>query len=162
MSDLEQTIRDDRNAVERLGQAVPGFRGYFDRENRREADKLLRDFGVTRLERMVSDLHEATKRAPLEQMDEFGEVVNRVEKLRNELRNADRGYSGFFDEVKWDTDEALDAVYAQDERLVEQLVLLSEQVASGDFALDPLREQLRTLERAHADRRLAILGLTQG
>jgi hypothetical protein len=162
MSDLEQTIRDDRNAVERLGQAVPGFRGYFDRENRREADKLLRDFGVTRLERMVSDLHEATKRAPLEQMDEFGEVVNRVEKLRNELRNADRGYSGFFDEVKWDTDEALDAVYAQDERLVDQLVLLSEQVASGDFALDPLREQLRTLERAHADRRLAILGLTQG
>ena len=162
MSDLEQTIRDDRNAVERLGQAVPGFRGYFDRENRREADKLLRDFGVTRLERMVSDLHEATKRAPLEQMDEFGEVVNRVEKLRNELRNADRGYSGFFDEVKWDTDEALDAIYAQDERLVDRLVLLSEQVASGDFALDPLREQLRTLERAHADRRLAILGLTQG
>ena len=162
MSDLEQTIRDDRNAVERLGQAVPGFRGYFDRENRREADKLLRDFGVTRLERMVSDLHEATKRAPLEQMDEFGEVVNRVEKLRNELRNADRGYSGFFDEVKWDTDEALDAVYAQDERLVDQLVLLSDQVAAGDFALGELREQLRTLERAHADRHLAILGLTQG
>ncbi len=161
MSDLLQTIRDQRNPLERLAQWIPGFRGYFDRENRREADKLLRDFGVTRLERMVSDLHDATKAAPLEQMDEFQEVVNQVERLQNELRHSDRGYSGFFSEIKWDDEDALAEVYERDAELVEKLVELSERTASGDFELAALRDEVRELQRAHADRRNGILDLTR-
>ena len=160
MSDLDQAIRERRNPLERLVQSIPGFRGYFERENRREADKLLRDFGVSRLERIVSDLHEATKRAPLEQMDEFQEVVNQVEKLRNELRHTDRGYSGFFDEIKWADEDALIEVYERDELLVERLCAISERVGSGDFALADLREEIRGLQRTHEDRRAAILGMT--
>ena len=161
MSDLEQTIREQRNPLERLVQWIPGFRGYFDRENRREADKLLRDFGVTRLERMVGDLHDATKAAPFEQMDEFQEVVNQVEKLRNELRHCDRGYSGFFDEIKWDDPDALADVYERDELVVEKLIELSERTASGDFDLAALRDDVRALARVHEDRRNVILQLAR-
>ena len=44
---------------------------------------LVRNFGVSRLDRLGSELAEATKRAPLEQMDTYQEVTNQVEKLRN-------------------------------------------------------------------------------
>ena len=78
MADLNRVIRGQRNVLERLIQYVPGFRGYLDKENRREADRLVRDFGVSRLDRLGSELAEATKRAPLEQMDTYQEVTNQV------------------------------------------------------------------------------------
>jgi hypothetical protein len=61
MADLNEIIRGDRNFVERIGQLLPGFRGYFDRENRREADRMLRMFGTSKLDEMIAELHELTK-----------------------------------------------------------------------------------------------------
>ena len=54
MADIHGTIDTQRNALERLVQRIPGFRGYYDKENRREADKLLRDYGVTLLDHVIA------------------------------------------------------------------------------------------------------------
>ena len=160
LADLTRVIRSQRNALEILIQRVPGFRGYFDSENRREADRLIRDFGVSRLERLVSELTEATKRAPLERMDEYQEVTNQAEKLRNALRHADQGYSGFFQEVKWDGEAALQEIYCQDLDLVEDIEALCAGISDGDVELEQLRRELIGLQRRLTDRRAAILGLT--
>ena len=159
MADVRETLRDGRNALERLCARVPGFRGYLGREERREADKILRDYGATKLERVVRDVQEAIAKAVLEQMGEYQELVTQLEKLRAELRFADRGYSGFFDERKLDSDAALDALYAQDERIVAQVDEISAQVADADFSAAALRGGLKRLGLALADRRNAILGL---
>jgi len=82
-----------------------------------------------------------------------------VEKLRAELRHADRGYSGFFDEVKLDSTSALDAVYQKDERIVDQIELIAGQVADVEFQAASVRAVVKRLGLALADRRSAILGL---
>ena len=94
MADLNEIIRGDRNFVERIGQLLPGFRGYFDRENRREADRMLRMFGTSKLDEMIAELHELTKAAPLAEKDDVQECVNQAEKLRHEemMRDDAPGY----------------------------------------------------------------------
>ena len=159
MAKILETLHEQRGALERLGARVPGFRGYLGREERREADKLLRDHGAARLECVVSDLHEAVAKAALDEMGEYQVLIAQVEKIRAELRFADRGYSGFFDEQKLDSDAALDAVYAQDERIVAQVDELAAQVSDADFSPAALRGNVKRLGLALADRRNAILGL---
>jgi hypothetical protein len=82
------------------------------------------------------------------------EVINQAEKLRNELRFADQGYSGFFDLVKIDKQENLDAVYQHDQDLVGRIETLVEQKT---MTMTQLRQALRELQQAVADRRTAIL-----
>lgn len=159
MANVRAKISEQRNPLERLLMKVPGFRGYLDREARREADKLLRDHGAVRLERVVRELHEIAANSALDQLDDLHELINEVEKLRAELRFADRGYSGFFDEVKLDATPALDAVYEKDERIVEQIEQITAQVADVEFQAASVRAVVKRLGLALADRRTAILGL---
>ena len=159
MADLDRVIREQRNALEALIQHVPGFRGYLDRENRREADRLIRDSGVTRLERLCSELNLATKQAALPQMGAYQETINQAEKLRNALRHADRGYSGFFSEIKWDDEDALQAVYCLDLELVLDIEALVSEFDPEAPAPERLRGELISLQRRLEDRRAAILGL---
>ncbi len=159
MANVRAKISEQRNALERLLMKVPGFRGYLDREARREADKLLRDHGASRLERVVRELHEIVANSALDELDDLHELINEVEKLRAELRYADRGYSGFFDEIKLDATPALDAVYEKDERIVEQIEQIAAQVADVEFQAASVRAVVKRLGLALADRRTAILGL---
>jgi len=159
MAKVRETLRAQRGALERLIASVPGFRGYLGREERREADKLLRNHGAARLQDVVRDLNEGIAKVSLDEIGERQELVTQVEKLCAELRFADRGYSGFFDEAKLDGDAALDAVYAQDERIVEQVEEIAAQVAGADFSPAKVRGSVKRLGLALADRRNAILGL---
>jgi len=159
MARVKETIREQRNALERMASRIPGYRGYVDRESRREADKLLREHGASRLERVVRELHEVAANSALDQLNDLHELMNDVEKLRAELRYADRGYSGFFDEAKLDTAQALDAVYEKDERIVDQIEQVAAQVADVEFQTASVRAVVKRLGLALADRRTAILGL---
>lgn len=159
MAKVQETIREQRNALERLVMRIPGFRGYLDRESRREADKLLREHGAERLERVVRELHEVVARSALDELEDLHDLSNEVDKLRAELRFADRGYSGFFDEIKLGSAKALDAVYERDERIVDQIEQVVAQVADVEFQAASVRAVVKRLGLTLADRRTAILGL---
>jgi hypothetical protein len=148
-----------RGSLERVVAHVPGFRGYVEQEGRRLADRLLRDHGAARLERILAELRDRTATAGLSDVDETRELIAHVEKLRGELRFADRGYCGFFEEAKLDDGPALEAVYAQDERLALQVSELGAHVAGREASAALLRGALKRLSLAIADRRNAILGL---
>ncbi len=157
MADARSTIVSHRNLLERLTSRIPGFRGYHDAEERREADHLLRGFGVAELERIASRLHEHKRAAPLQALQPLEDVLIRVETLRNELRYAERGYSGFFDEVKWDRPELLDELYERDEQIVERIEALG--LAVEERQPDPagLLEALAGLRRSVEERQRSIL-----
>lgn len=146
-------------SLERLVARVPGFGGYLRRERRRADDQLLRGHGEVRLERALRDLADLTARAPREELGEHQELVTRIEKLRAELALADRGYSAFFAAPKLEDGSALDALYAQDERWLDQVEEIAAHVAGPDFSAGKLRGSVRRLALALADRRNALLGL---
>jgi hypothetical protein len=107
----------------------------------------------------VRELHEVAANSALDQLNDLHELMNEVEKLRAELRYADRGYSGFFDEIKLDSTARLDAVYEKDERIVDQIEQVAGQVSDVEFQAASVRAVVKRLGLALADRRSAILGL---
>jgi hypothetical protein len=119
---LLDKARTGQNALEQIVNAIPGFRGYREKELRRDADRLEREHLAARLEECKKPLNEAA--AALSRSGDLG-AINDVETARKRLdkviariRYADRGYAGFFDTVKID-EAALARVYELDVALVE-------------------------------------------
>ena len=48
--DIHDTARGGQNVLERLMNALPGFKGYREKELRRDADRILRDHLAARLD----------------------------------------------------------------------------------------------------------------
>jgi hypothetical protein len=132
MDRILDKARAGQNALERLMNAIPGFKGYREKELRRDADRLQREYLAARLDDNKKALNQlaadATRRGGLAPGSREGgglDVINdietarkRLDKLVNRVRYADRGYSGFFDPVKVDEGQ-LDRVYLFDLGLID-------------------------------------------
>jgi hypothetical protein len=143
MSDLRERIEDDENAFQRLLEAIPGFDGYREREIRRTADKLVRDQLVTELDRVREALKGITaqwvRASRLPELPEIDRLARLLGKVRDNIRFADYGYTGFFDAIKIKEDQ-LDKLYEYDLSLRTQIAACSAAVsalgsaATGDAA----------------------------
>jgi hypothetical protein len=138
----------DRNWLEELFRRVPGFRGYLEKEYRRESDKLQRDWMADALERSKASLEEVGRKladaGAIKTLPELDRLRGRLDKLVGRLRHAPHGYSGFFDLVQ--VDEALlDEVYAFDVAMMDA----AGQLASETSALRHKAEGEVTAELEH-------------
>ena len=131
MNDGMEQARERRNILERLVEKIPGFRGYLEREMRREVDKMQRDWLASQVDRarfaMNSKVRDWTRSGRLENLDLAGSVEKALDRLANRIRHADYGSSGFFDAVKIGQSE-LDQLYAFDLALSETVEYLALQV----------------------------------
>lgn len=157
---------DSRGVVESILRKIPGFRGYLEKQYRRESDHLARMWladhldackkGVDRYQR---DLLDARK---IDCLDDCERVRTRLDTLAARVRGAMRGYSGLFDFVRVDED-LLDQVYDVDVTLVDEAEWLLKAV---DEVLVPekdpaaaIAEYLQRVEELHRqfDRRSELL-----
>ena len=135
---------EKRNLVESILRRIPGFRGYLEKEYRRESDDLQRDWLADRLQRSkrvldttARSLADAAQIDVLPQVDRFR---GRLDTLIGRIRGAMQGYSGFFDLVR--VDEALlDDLYEHDVALMKEIDGLADAVEqlpsqSGDIATE--------------------------
>ena len=104
MADMYQNVSDKMDPLTKLIALVPGFSGYVKRENRRAADKLIREAVANRFEELLkrlsniqSDLVAAGK---LEYVDDLEKAGIQMRTFTDKIRTAPRGYSGVFDAVK--------------------------------------------------------------
>jgi hypothetical protein len=118
---LLDKARAGQNALEQIANAIPGYKGYRDRELRRDTDRLEREHLAERLETCKKGLNEAaaavTRSGNLDAINDIETARKRLDKAIARIRHADRGYSGFFDPVKVD-EAALARVYEFDLGLV--------------------------------------------
>ena len=116
-----QSVDDSRGAFEKLIAHIPGYHGYKEKENRRAADKLLREFLSGELDELRRRLAELQRQilegGGLLLVDDVDRAVTKVQKLADTIRTASYGYAGLFDAVKVKEDE-LDALYAFDEGML--------------------------------------------
>ncbi len=121
MDPILDKARAGQNQLEQIANAIPGFRGYRDKELRRDADRLQREYLAARLDeckRQLNDLaNGATRSGALDVINDIETARKRLDKAANRVRYADRGYAGFFDAVKVD-DAVLDRVYQFDLGLI--------------------------------------------
>lgn len=119
--------RSQRNWLERLGAKIPGFRGFQDRELRREVDKLQREYlsqDVLRLKATVRDLAQRfTDAGQIGVLDLFDRLDRKLDGLSQAIRFADYGASGFFDVEKIGESE-LEELYEFDLSFLEDIELM--------------------------------------
>jgi hypothetical protein len=130
--------RSGQNALEQIANAVPGFRGYREKELRRDADRLQREHLASRLEECKKPLNDvaaaATRSGSLDLINDVEAARKRLDRVVARIRFADRGYAGFFDAVKVEED-TLARVYEFDLALVGEVASVVE--AAPPSAADP-------------------------
>ncbi len=173
MTDFRKRVFEsrDESKLKKLASYIPGYGGYLDKEMRRDADKLLRDYIAARLEQQRRRLTEAQQEllagGGLALMDDVDRVQKKLQLLGDRLRTAVYGYAGWFDAVVI-REEALDALYDYDATLIGGTDQLAEEVQAfvqatagqGDVqaALKRLNETLVALHEQVDRRRDVLIG----
>lgn len=169
VNDLTERIQSSQGKLQELAAKIPGIGGYQRKEQRREADRLLRMHIARQLEAQLARLanvqHTLTSRRRLDVNLALERATTKLQLLIDRLKTASYGYAGLFDAVKVD-EEVLDRLYRFDERLlggVDELATsmtqLEESLEDGDtmVAADGLVRQLESLHTTFSQRQDVIL-----
>jgi|YelNatPaOPRAMG01_1025707.scaffolds.fasta_scaffold02186_11 hypothetical protein len=110
-------------ALEKLALSIPGFKGYKEKEIRRETDRLLRQHIASILEEARSLIKETQitvmQKGKIGLLDDLERAIMKLQNTIDRLKTATYGYSGFFDAVKI-REEELDALYNFDLSILEK------------------------------------------
>jgi len=133
MSDGYERAQGQRNLLERLGAKIPGYRGFQDRELRRDVDKLQREHLAAELGRLKALLssraRDYTDAGQLAALAAFGRLDRQLDGLQQTIRFSDYGASGLFDPVKINEPE-LERLYAFDLGIVEDVAAVEQAIAA--------------------------------
>ena len=164
MDPILDKARAGQNFLEKIMNAIPGFKGYREKELRRDADRLQREHLAQRLDANKRALNEAanaaTRSGSLDVINDIETARKRLDKVANRIRYADRGYGGFFDTVK--VDEAmLERVYQFDLRLLEGVETVAAAAANASDAdgMKALVAHIDALDAQMADREAILSGV---
>jgi len=132
-SDVLDTAKKQMRLSERLLAEIPGFRGYKEKEIRRESDKLIRNHLYMKLAQARSDYKSIfQKMSDQRQLNVFADmdrVVAKFDRVAEKVSHASYGYSGFFDVVKVQ-EAALDRMIDFDKQLLDQVNSISTEVSA--------------------------------
>jgi len=138
MSDFFEKVKSQVDPFKKLVGFIPGFNGYVERQNRRDADKLLRDTVARRFEeqwKRASNLQaDLVSNGMIAYVDDMEKASIKLRTFIDKISTAPRGYSGLFDAVKINEKE-LEAIYQFDAAFFD----LAEQVGR---ALDTVEASL--------------------
>ncbi len=147
MEDLRGTVSDARGSLEKLVGAIPGYRGYKEKEMRREADKLLRMHLSRRFEEQRTKLsnieNQLASEGRLQSLGLLERTMLQLQLLIDRLKVAEYGYAGLFDAVRV-KEEQLDALYLYDNALTTSVEELADKIdqlaiaALGDEEIKPV------------------------
>ncbi len=119
---LLDNIKGEMSGLEKLTAKIPGYKGYKEKELRREADKLLREHIANQMRTVKKELNalqqDLVSAGKYDLMDEAESAATQLQTFIDRIRTATYGYGGLFDAVRIKEDD-LDKVYQFDESLVE-------------------------------------------
>ncbi len=153
VQNLYDMIGGERGTLSKLLSKIPGFRGYMEKESRRDADQLLRDTISGRLQQTRLDLaavqHDLSRDIILgiEYAEPIGRADNQLMGLVSKIKDAPQGYAGFFDAVKVD-EQDLARLYEFDEQMLGHADQIAVDVAAlhkAVHASGDINEAIRTL-----------------
>jgi hypothetical protein len=140
-------VRGERGLLEKIMGYIPGYRGYKEKELRRESDRLIRMEVVNRL-KAAKTAFRRTFANPLLVQKLSGDDTYRYEALNSRLdrvtQRIDRavaGYAGMFDAIKVKEDK-LDSVLKHDLSLIEQAESVKADVEKA-VGIDPATDEWR-------------------
>lgn len=160
--DILGKARSQQGILERIANRIPGFKGYREKELRRDADRIEREYLARQLEDCRRSLDgwaaDASRSGSLDAINDIETARKRLDKVVARIRFADRGYAGFFDAVKVDED-ALGRLYAFDEALLAYVDAVREARAFTTDAVRGMIERIDTLDAKLGEREDLLSGI---
>jgi len=169
-----ERMQENQKPLEKLELMLPGFRGYKMREQRREADRIVRNYIYDTLERSRDDLTKCLQMLSDNKATELLEPMNRIiailDRIAEKVNRASYGYSGFFDSIKIE-EQDLDRMLDYDSKLMDMARGLSGTTSAfkGDLtqgkfenarnSQQTLGDALDGLEKAFDQRKATIEGV---
>jgi hypothetical protein len=130
MDQFFEKVTSQQDPFKKLASYIPGFGGYVNRQNRRDADKLLRDTVARRFEeqwKRTSQIQtDMVSNGQIAYVDDMEKAAIQLRTFIDKITTAPRGYSGMFDAVKINEKE-LESLYQFDAAFFD----LAEQVGRG-------------------------------
>jgi len=173
--DLYAEAKKQMRLSERIVAAIPGFRGYKEKELRRESDKLIRNHLYLKLSKPKSDLktifQKLSDRRWFDVLTDMDRLMAKIDRVGEKVNHASYGYSGFFDVVKV-KEENLDRMIDFDNQLIDEVNSLTGDVdafkaelMTGEFKnskerIQNLTEKLETFEETFDKRDEVIRGVS--
>jgi hypothetical protein len=173
--DVYAQAKSQMRLSERIAAALPGFRGYKEKELRRESDKLIRNHLYLKLSKDKDNVRSISQRIAdkryLDVLSDIDRLVAKMDRITEKVNHASYGYSGFFDIVKIKEDN-LDRMIAFDNQMVDSVNALSAeidafkaQLLSGDYTslkdkIQSVTDKLELLEDTFDKRQEVIMGVT--
>lgn len=172
--DIRQKVDADRGVLKKLQLLIPGFRGYREGEDIRDADSILRREiadklvgAIGRVQKLRESLAQANMYAGL---TDLAPILSDMTVLEGRVRHAEQGYSGISPPVRIKTND-LDRLYEYDygfvmasDQLTNELGPLEDAGRAGDQTrvrseTDRLRGLVAELRMAFEARMLTIEGI---
>ena len=173
MTNGYEEAKAQRNVLEKLGEKIPGYRGFQDRELRRDVDRLLREHLASEIGRLKSILRDRargyTDAGRIGALNGFDRLDRQLDGLSQAVRFSDYGATGLFDPVKIGEPE-LQRLYEFDLSVVDDLAQLEAGIAAVPApgaedpapALDHLQQEVRVLDDRWKQRKQVIGNAVQG
>jgi hypothetical protein len=159
---------------ERLLAEIPGFRGYKQKEIRRESDKLIRNHLTIKLTTARTNFKTIFQRMAdnrqLDVLTDMDRLSAKFDRVIEKISHASYGYSGFFDAVKIQ-EAALDRMTNFDNQLIDQVNSISTEVdafktevskqnfANAKDRVQNLTDTVETLDETLSKREEVIMGV---
>ena len=160
---------------ERIVAAIPGFRGYKEKELRRESDKLIRNHLHRKLSEskhyLKSVFQKLSDRRYFDVITDMDRLMAKVDRITEKVNHASYGYSGFFDIVKV-KEENLDRMIDFDNKLVDaadglaaDVDVFKAEIAKGETKnvkekVQSITDKIEAFEVTFDKRTEVILGVT--
>jgi uncharacterized coiled-coil protein SlyX len=174
--DVYAQSKSQMRLSERIAAALPGFRGYKEKELRRESDKLVRNNLTLKLTKDKDSIKSISQKiADKRYMDVLTDVDRlnaKMDRITEKVNHASYGYAGFYDIVKI-KEENLDRMITFDNQLLDEVNALTAaiedlktQLLSNNFAnlkdkIQAITDKFELLEDTFDKREQVILGVTQ-
>ena len=155
MSDLFDQVTSDQDPFKKIASKIPGFSGYIERQNRRAADKMLRESiadQFTELWKRVGNVQQdLISQGEIASLDDMEKAATKLQTFIDKVTNAAYGYAGFFDAKKIKQDE-LARLYDFDVALLDSVDAIAHAIDNieasiGSDGFDASIRNLITLTR---------------
>lgn len=146
--DYLKKVKEERGLLERIMGYIPGYRGYKEKELRRESDRLVRMETVNRLKAAKTTIRRTfanptiVQKLQSEDSYRFDALMSRLDRVTQRIDRAVAGYAGMFDAVKVKEDK-LDTVIQHDLSLIERAETLKTEVEKV-VKMEPGKDEWRT------------------
>jgi hypothetical protein len=175
-NDVYAQSKSQMRLSERIAAALPGFRGYKEKELRRESDKLVRNNLYLKLTKNKDDVRAISQKIAdkryMDVLTDIDRLTAKMDRITEKVNHASYGYAGFYDIVKI-KEENLDRMITFDNQLLDEVNALTAtigdlktQLLSNNFAnlkdkIQAIADKIELLEDTFDKREQVLLGVTQ-